>query len=224
MRLFTRFALAVALVSGLASGARAAPLEYGAGDFSAWSSQTFLGFVGGQVVSPQASGGNPGASLLVTTVTNAATFTGHFDPAFVYDPANGAIASISASLDYLNVSSFGQGHGGSALLLRQGASWFYAGSFLTGSTVDGTWRTTSVSNATAVQFARLAGSDTLDFSSAGAPITLGFWTANESGNGITVRYDNWTASVTAVPAPPAVMLMATAVAGLAGWRVRRARA
>jgi hypothetical protein len=200
--------------------AGAATVVYGAGDFTAWGAEAFIGSVGGQVVSIEATGGNPDGNLRVTTATNSETFTAHFDPAFVHDPSQGEIAYISASIEYRVVFAFDQGQGFSSLLLEQGGSYFHPGGGITGPLVDGTWRTFEIVDAHSGNFGRLAGTGTLDFTPSGAPIRVGFWTGNSGGNGIEVRYDNWTASITQVPAPPALVAALTAFGVLPG-RLRR---
>jgi hypothetical protein len=209
--------LAVAVVG---SPAGAATLTFDAGEFAAWTAETFIGVNLGQTVVPEATGGNPDANLRVTTVTGGETFTGHFDPAIVLDPAANPINAIAASLDYQVLSAFGDGHGVGLILLEQAGSFYYAGGFVTGSLVSGNWNTASFLADDLTDYVRLAGVGTLDLGPGGAPVRLGFWTGNFGGNGISVRYDNWSATVNPVPAPPAFVLTLTAVAAAAGWSRR----
>jgi hypothetical protein len=215
------YVLALLAAAGVFTSAGAATLTFGTGDFAGWTRETFRGVADGQTVVNEATGGNPGANLLVTTVTGAETFTGHFDPAIVLNPSLDTIQAISASIDYLVVSSFGDGHGVGLILMEQAGSYYYAGGFTSGSLVDGIWKTFSVNSAGIDQFIRLTGSGSLDFGASGGPIRLGFWTGNSAGNGIAVRYDNWNVTVNPVPAPPAFVLTLTAVAAAFGWSSRR---
>lgn len=214
--------LGLLLAAVVCGQAGAATLTFNAGDFAGWAAETFSGVNQGQAVVAEATGGNPGANLRVTTVTGGDTFTGHFDPAIVLDPATNPIAAIAASLDYQVLAAFGDGHGVGLILLEQAGSFYYAGGFVTGSLVSGTWNTASFLADDITDFIRLAGTGTLDLGASGTPIRLGFWTGNSGGNGISVRYDNWSATVNPVPAPPAFVLTLTAMAAAAGWSRRRA--
>jgi hypothetical protein len=99
-----------ALLSGAwLDAASAASIVFSDGDFSTWTSATIFGTAGGQSVLRQTSGGNTGAYLSVSTITNDTTFTGFFAPTFVYNPSQGAITSIVSSIDFRNIASIGQG-------------------------------------------------------------------------------------------------------------------
>lgn len=213
------------LAFGLAAGpAHASSIVFADGDFSTWTAQAIVGGVGGQTAAPQAVGGNPDAFLAVTTMTGAVTFTAHLNPAFVYDPSLGAIDFIEASLDFRNIDSFGQGQGVYTVLVEQAGSYFVAGNFITGSSVF-TWQSRSMSQYAPADFVRLAGNGSLDFGTTGAPITLGFVTGNDGGNGIRVGYDNFRAVVVSgsVPEPATAWYLAVGAAALAALR-RRPRA
>lgn len=201
---------------------QAAQIIFADGDFTGWIAVTTVGPGNGQTEVRQTTGGNPDAFLSVTTVTNSQTFTGHFLPTFVYDPAGGAIEFIETSIDYRNIASFGQGHGVFTLLLEQAGSYYADGSFLSGST-NFDWQSQAPVTSFAGSFSRLAGTGTLDFSVNGAPITVGFSTGNEGGNGINVGYDNFRAVINAseVPVPAVAWLLAPAFGLMTPWARRR---
>lgn len=216
--------LAAVLLSALAHSAQGAEVTFADGEFSDWTSSAIFGPPNGQVSSAESSGGNPGDFLSVTTVTNDGTITGHFNPSFVYDPAGGAINSIEASLDYRNITSFGAGHGVGPIVLEQNGSFFEAGSFTTGAS-NFSWQTFGPTSFGPGDFTLLSGSGVLDFSILGAPIALGFRTANTGGDTINVGFDNFSAAldVTAVPVPAGLPLLATAIGVLVAARRRRGR-
>lgn len=122
--------LAACLVTGGALSAAAT--SYSAINFNDWSSVTLFGPSGGQVVAPIPIGGNPLATLSVSTLTNATTYTGHVSGGLSYDFSEGAIESIDVSLQYNPVQAFGDGHGVLSLLIEQGGSYYGAGLGSTG--------------------------------------------------------------------------------------------
>lgn len=209
----------LAALAVVSTSANAATITFSDGDFALppWSSMTLDGAVGGQTSFQDSAGGNPGSFLSVTTVTNAVTFTSHTNADFVYDPAQGAISSIDIALDYRNISSFGEGHGVSAVLAVQDGNVFVAVGFITGSS-DFNWQTISAIGLSADSFFLRTGSGDLDFN--GAPITFGFETRNSGGNTINVGYDNYSLSLHTIPLPAGLPMLASALAVL-GWLRRR---
>lgn len=215
----------IALACSLAfTSANAAQITFSDGDFASWTAVSILGPNGGQTIERSSTGGNPDAFLSVTTVTNSSTYTGLLNPGFVYDPSQGAIEFIEASLDFRNITSFGQGHGVATLLLEQAGSYFVAGDFLSGSS-NFAWQSLTPAQFTAAAFSRLAGSGNLDFGLSGAPVKFGFLTANDGGLAINVGYDNFSATTTTspVPAPAGLWLLATGLGGLAARRLLASR-
>ena len=178
------------------------------GDFSGWSADVSL--VGGQTSTDLTVGGNPGPYRNVTTNTNAAVFTSHYDSTNVVDPGVvGEIASFDFTIDFRIQNAFGQGMSIGLLAIQDGTHFQLgqAGNTITGSTATG-WQLRSVADATVL--GTISGSGTLDTSASGNPITLGFYTGNSSGTGISIDYDNWSATANTIPEP----MMASAIGGM----------
>jgi hypothetical protein len=137
----------------------------------------------------------------------------------VFDPATeGAITSVAYSEDtFTGISQIGGG-----LALQQNGILYFGGYRHDSST---SWVTYIRSSLTAADF-RTFVSETLhpDFSSSGAPITFGFFRANSVDAGGPYGYtatggtDNWQATITSVPEPALLSLMA--LGGLAMLRRR----
>ena len=208
-----------ALLSGwlFAGTAFAGPVVISTGEFSGWTSVVIAGPAGGQVSTPVAIGGNPGAYLSVQTVTGAVTRTVHFNSALVYDPSAGAINSVTSSIDFRAFSAFGDGQAFSTLVLIQGGNFFDTQNDVTGAT-SSVWTTVGPQSFSIGNFFQTGGTGAvLDFSISGAPITIGFLTANDGGGGIIVGYDNFSASfdvVLSLPAPGTVFIFTFAVIAL----------
>jgi hypothetical protein len=106
-----------------------------------------------------------------------------------------------------------------ALTLKQGNSYYRAGPFITGSS-NFAWQSNGPTTFVLANFVRLTGTGTLDFSTSGAPISVGFSTGNSGGYGINVGYDNFSATLNtaSVPVPAAAWLLMSALGTLGALR------
>lgn len=157
-----------------------------------------------------ASGGNPGEYRQVTmTLGQGTIIVGHLNPMAVYMPSTqGPIGSISYSYD---VREFNPPFPGAAvnyaLLLLQNGTYYVPTSTDTFSNTD-TWVNVGNTNLTATQFSNLyqgvwqlpgTGPTHPDFSASGAPITLGYFSANTNTGVSPIStssgIDNWSVSV-----------------------------
>jgi hypothetical protein len=173
-----------------------------------------------------ATGGNPGSFWQVQTGNNSLVFTAHMHSDFKYTPsASGFIDSVRFDIDTRNISSYGNG-GNFGLLIRQNGKYYFGTYEQTGSIVN-TWVSHGYGPRTQNQFTddyTYAGDPSPlgnhpDFSPTGSQIEFGFYTAQQSGSGITVGYDNY--SVLVVPEPTGLLAAATAVGGVLGLARRR---
>lgn len=188
---------------------------------------TAFGFGGGgsaagvQVV----GGGNPEAYRQVTDSVNGfdGTFTAvhgySLSPLMIFNPAvDGAITGIDYSYDYATNGA----QVGVALALKQHGSYFFSWPSAY-SIVSGGWGSNGHSGLTAADFALSSGSGSLDFSVSGAPIEIGFMTANSTPYYpyiASIGIDNFSVTLraTAVPEPGAMGLLLTAGLGLLARR------
>lgn len=193
-----------------------------------WTSTQIFG-TGSQTITTGAAGGNLGAYLNVKTDSGAAVINNHLNSSLGYDPAFGAITSIDFSIDYLNFFAFGQGMGVRFIAEQDGTAFQSSNFFITENVTTAPWRTFVENGLTSSSFLSLGiASAVLDFSTTGSVIKFGFQTFNQSGGGITVGYDNFSATINtaAVPIPAALPLMASALVGMGfiGWRRKRSTA
>lgn len=216
---------AIAVSASVAS----ANVTYSDGTFSlsgsnAWAVET-LG-QGGASASQSVSG-NPGTAREVdlTTGTNSGDTIWAFSrfgstTATRYEPANqGAILSLSWSIDARFTSGFGGDGQALQLALKQGQLIYVADYHVTGS--SGQWNTFGAAGLGANDFARLDGqAGTPNFTTSGAPIRFGFVNGNSTTGGTystAALYDNWSVTVTNAPAPGACLVLG------AGLLARRRR-
>lgn len=189
-----------------------------------WTATIATGPIDGQTAVQIADGGNSGTNpdpfRSVTTNTNSLVSTAHTNSAYVYDPSTGAITSLDFSIDYMNISFFGQGQS-FGLAVEQDGIFYTAGGDITGPG-GFLWNTFVREDIEAVDFQRADFSPgTPDFSSTGNPITFGFRTSNSGGNTIEVGYDNWSVTIHAIPEPGSLSILALTALGLLSVRRQR---
>lgn len=187
--------------------------------------EVFTFNTGGQFFTQDSTGGNSGTNpdpfRRVRTTTNAAVSLAHLNTTLVLDPAITPVESISYTIDARAISAFGQGMG-FGLAASQGGVVYLADNHITGSSgASFAWNTFGATDLLADAFVNPNGPEAIDWTANGSPITFGFYTANSSGNGITVGYDNLNIEATVVPAAPVSALLA--LGGLAGVRRNRQR-
>lgn len=183
-------------------------------------------FAAGQV----STGGDPGAYRQTThnyTGPSQSITVGHLGVGDIYDPAGGAITRLDYAFDLAffdfpgtgGVPSNAVGYGA---LIKQGGQYFTAPSVVT---VSSSWAHFAFS-VTAADFT-LAGGGVggPDFSAAGAPIQVGYFTGNGTcctPTSTTSGIDNLRIAVTSVPEPGAWALMILGFGGV-GTALRRTR-
>lgn len=137
-----------------------------------------------------------------------------------YEPAiQGAIESVSFSIDFRRVQASGTDGQFVQVALKQGTEIFAAAGAFTGGAED--WTSYSVVGLTAGAFLPLfGGQDRPDFSTSGQPIRFGFLARHTGGAAqsfTAVDYDNFLVRV--IPAPGLAVF--AAAGGLAAARRRR---
>jgi hypothetical protein len=160
-------------------------------------------------VATVASGGVPGAYRQTTHVVGFGTVlrVAHLNTAAIYSPAaEGAITGIDFTFDADHFTSGGA--------VRYTLLVFQAGNYYSSNAFDdvfpGGWLIFQHQGLAATDFAKIAGSgaNLPDFSPSGAPITLGFQTANSDphsppGSYTTVSgIDNWAVQIHFTPPAP----------------------
>ena len=217
-----RVVVRLVLVLSILSTAHSQMVVYSDGDFtpSNWTFGTTLTMGSGGSVNRATTGGNPGSYLRLTLSMSAGEGQAGIwglNSAAVYNPATqGAIESVALSEDILEIGS--PQAGGSVLMqngllyyrftyIASGTSWTLLNSG-PGKASDYTLYPTPNNGITSLH---------PDFSILGAPITFGFY-RNIGGTALTDfsnigGLDNWKTTVTAVPEPSVVSLIAaTAIA------------
>jgi hypothetical protein len=195
-------------------------------DTSAGQTATFNAF-------QQPSGGNPGNFRETDMTFSGLIIVSQLNSQFTYTPSTqGPIGSISISYDLLETNPpFVGAAVGYAALLYQNGTYYIPNSAIDAITAGG-WQHFQHSGLAASSFTKAYGSFTLpgagpanpDFSSAGAPIQIGYITSNSVPGPppITTQsgIDNFAMTVTpasgppATPAPSTLVLMLTGLAGL----------
>ncbi|MBL8874207.1 MAG: hypothetical protein JNM86_00250 [Phycisphaerae bacterium] len=173
-----------------------------------WSVTPFTTGSGGTPTAIQlTTGGNPIPCRRVTHAMNAGTttlrvFHKYLPASGTILPSQGAIDRIEMSLDARFVSGVGSTGHSIGIALEQGGIAYFSSGQTTGT--GNTWVTRQSAWLAAADFTRFDGLvGTPDFSTAGAPIQLGYRTAtSNSGGGAfsqVVNYDNWSVRVHFVP-------------------------
>lgn len=215
--------LIVLVLSVLAHSSSAGVLTISETEFndSEWIATVVSGPANGQTATQIADGGNSGTTpdsfRSITTNTSQGVRTAHIDANNDLDPSVGAITGIDYSIDFQNISYFGQGQRVQFLVVQAGSYYVDAGTI----TGPGGTNWTNLSNSlVAADFTLVSGTSQPDFTTSGSPIMFGFATSNSGGNSIEVGYDNWSATITTVPeAGSLVLLNLSAVV----WAIRRRR-
>ena len=228
-----RIGIAMALGLALASGNSNAAVVFNDGDFSTWSFGSFA-TGGSATMSREATGGNPGARLNVTTVT-ASLAESAFGTGIKTDYSTTAALAgtgFTLTLDVLSgAGAFGQGQGLN-LLVEQGGSVYALALGITN--VQAAFTTLAFSGTlNAASFTLVAGGGPAqpDFSG-GTTTRFGFAAGNTNSATLTQYYDNVRLDLAAVVAQgPGVpiplmssigLLALIATLGVAGLaRVRR---
>lgn len=209
--------------------AQAALINYTDGTFAVADWSTTVYQTGASTSSSQEpSGGNPGAYRQTShTVAggNKIIYVFHENLNAVYDPSTlGVINSIDYALDYRVFSSSGAVAWDFAL--EQDGTIYHANSTYWFD-VLGSWTTQSTNGLVASDFAIWAGGGggetNPDFSTSGAPITLGYLSINSSTSGgftMTFGTDNFSSTVdhAAIPEPGTLALFGLAGSAIIGLR------
>lgn len=214
--------IAIAIVTFiLGSVAANAATVLSDGNFGLPWTSTQIDGAGSQNIETQVSGGNPDSYFRIQTTSGLGVVNNHLNSSLVYAPSSGAITSIDFAIEYRNFAVFGQGMG-LRFIAQQDGTVFQTGNFITNE--DGLnniadWRTFLATSLTASDFLSLGAASILDFSASGGVIKFGFQTFNESGGGITVGYDNFSATINTAPVPiPATLpLLAVSILGVGGF-------
>ena len=198
------------------------------GDWSARSDASDVGATSGSRVP---IGGNSGSYREITNsgfipgIVFADTIGWHFFENETYDPRLGAILSIDYSEDALRSQA---PHQFGRFALRQDGILFRSKQEYPIDSDPNLWMAHSLSDLGANDFEALFNgaflpNGTPDFSTAGSPITFGFYRRSTSGRGSfnsRAGIDNWTITLTteSIPEPQSHLM---GVLGLASWAIFR---
>lgn len=185
---------------------------------AAWSYSSFGFGVGTATATREASGGNPGARLNVTTVTPASPDTAYATAVYqnFIAPAPLSGSAFSLSLDVLSgPGGFGQGQA-IQLLVEQGGTVY--GTFLagTGWPINTFTPLTFPGTFNAAAFTRIfgAGPSVPAFDGV-TPTRFGFAAGNNMSATLTQYYDNFSLVI----ATPAIVAPAAAIPTLSQWSI-----
>jgi hypothetical protein len=221
-----RVVVRLVLVLSVVSFARA-QIVYSDGDFGGgnWSFETSTSLGASASASRIATGGNHGAYMQISlsmTAGDGYSVLWAFNSSAVYDPSTAAIDAVGYREDLLQG---GSPQAAGAALLQNGLR-YYRYTWTTDASVWTTRIATPDVGASGylLDDSQNNGINPLNpnFSILGAPITFGFF-RNISGTALTdftttSRLDNWTTTVTPVPEPSIVHLVASTAIALFAFR------
>jgi len=219
---------ALALIVALSANLSLAGTIFSDGTFTplAWTTVQEVG-IGSVVISRVETGGNPDQYLRV----DHQNFTGvlaayHYRTGATYDPSwQGAIATVAWSLDEIAIMNLDTTSVAAGGALGQNGKNYY--SVAPNNITKESWDTFGLSGLSAASFRTFAdGNDHPDFSTSGAPITFGIWTASDNGARTDPRaagLDNWSFEITAVPEPSSLLILGAGLAGVGALALRRKR-
>lgn len=225
------------VLAGLVATAAQAAIVFNDGDFTNWTFGSFTAGTGSATAVVEATGGNPGARINVTTVTATLADSGSGTAVKNDFSTTAALegTAFALALDVLSgPGAFGQGQG-LQLLVEQGGSLYALNLGITN--VQSVFTRLSFNgflNASA--FTRVAGAGPATPNLAGGVVTrFGFAAGNTASGTLTQYYDNVALdiAVSAPPPPPsaasiptlsqwALMLLAGLLGVVALTRLRRA--
>jgi hypothetical protein len=185
-----------------------------------WTLTVFPGGNGGSVIATQATVGSNFIRSVSDTVNNFQSIIlgTHIYGPFTYNPGtSGAIASLSYSENAICLSGcFGNGQSTGPAIVQGGVHYVYTGFLITGPST--TFHPLTLSGLTAADFARVLVTGTTyfdntqhpNFSSAGAPIQVGFFRANgalvSSGYTLEAGIDDWQVTISPAAATTAAVV------------------
>lgn len=189
------------------------------------------------VAAQTGTGGNPGAHRDIIHIWDvvpsgvSVAFAHLFTP-LTFDPSTGTITSLSVSFDAMcDVAPIVNAIGFGPVLKQDGV--YYAHSSGAAAIVGNGWTSLNFANLTELSFFDYYNTGVAhpDFSAAGSPIQLGFWSSN-GGSGFTSNnhsasggVDNFqiNATIAPIPEPSQFALALAGFAGVVGLVVRRFR-
>ncbi|MBK8977015.1 MAG: hypothetical protein IPM29_13960 [Planctomycetes bacterium] len=181
------------------------------GEFLGWSSRFFGNSASSGSMTRMATGGNPGANVQVSLrpVANSSgegdALLGLWQDTNVWDPrAQGAIETIALTIDFKTIRADNDNVHHLIPMVIQGGRYYVARASGDTTGQSSTWKRFRAAPRSESDFDRIWPRNTAshpDFSSAGAPLTIGFlaWTGTQGTPPARVQaYDNWRATVTPV--------------------------
>ncbi|HXG46370.1 MAG TPA: PEP-CTERM sorting domain-containing protein [Methylomirabilota bacterium] len=172
------------------------------------------------------AGGNPDAYRRVDHQNFSGVLVAfHYRNGATYNPALGAVSTLSFSIDQLAILNHaGIGVGVLPAIQQNGINYLPSLSFLVNSSFN--WQTLSMTGLGAADFRTVASaSEHPDFSASGAPLLLGFVTANDNGGATLSRaagFDNWNMVVTPVPESGTLALIGLGLVAVVAFHRRHA--